>query len=306
MITINRTSSQSVQEQLAEQLRYQIVSGRYTVGDTLPSTRTLATQLGISFHTVRKAYQSLEQEGLLEARKGSGFSVVNTAPLNKADRMERGAAVVEEALHRMIGLGLQEAEVEYLFQEQLTLLEQAQDQPKVLFVAPYQELAAWSATQVAMALQRPVEGVTQAQLSRHKDADYIFAAPNLVAGILASIPGAEVTAVVSTYEPQVLDRIARLLRQDTLGVVTRYADAIPVLLPELRHLTGFSGQMIAISTEEGVQDWDELVAQTDLLVYTAANKRRVSALRDVSPAPLVLAPTLTAASLELVRQTVPA
>ena len=52
-ITIRRTSKTPVHEQLVEQLRYLIASGHYQIDQPLPSTRVLAKQLSISFHTVR-------------------------------------------------------------------------------------------------------------------------------------------------------------------------------------------------------------------------------------------------------------
>ena len=106
MITIDRTSNVPLHEQLVEQLRFFIASGHYKIDETLPSTRTLARQVGVSFHTVRKAYQQLEQEGLLEARVGSGFKVKERVPLGKTERIERGATIVQEALQKLIGLGL--------------------------------------------------------------------------------------------------------------------------------------------------------------------------------------------------------
>ena len=119
MITIDRSAGTSVQEQLAGQLRYLIASGHFQVEELLPSTRALGRQLGVSFHTVRKAYQQLEQEGLVEARVGSGYRVKARQVLGKSERYERGAAIVEDALQRLIGLGLQEAELEHLIAEQL-------------------------------------------------------------------------------------------------------------------------------------------------------------------------------------------
>ena len=73
MITIDRTSNIPVYEQLVEKVRYLIASGQFQIDETLPSTRTLAKQVGVSFHTVRKAYQQLEDEGWLEVRIGSGY-----------------------------------------------------------------------------------------------------------------------------------------------------------------------------------------------------------------------------------------
>lgn len=50
---------------ISDRIRLMIVTKQFQVGEVLPSTRVLGKQLNSSFHTVRKAYQSLEQEGLL-------------------------------------------------------------------------------------------------------------------------------------------------------------------------------------------------------------------------------------------------
>ncbi|MBQ8663700.1 MAG: GntR family transcriptional regulator [Eubacterium sp.] len=57
------------EEALYMQLRNQIVVGiakrQYREGDSLPSVRQLAEQIGINMHTVNKAYTVLRQEGLI-------------------------------------------------------------------------------------------------------------------------------------------------------------------------------------------------------------------------------------------------
>jgi DNA-binding FadR family transcriptional regulator len=65
--------------------RHQAVPG----GRTLPSTRELGRQLGTSFHTVRKAYHQLADEGLIVAEQGRGFVVIRqSTSLDKSQRLE--------------------------------------------------------------------------------------------------------------------------------------------------------------------------------------------------------------------------
>jgi DNA-binding FadR family transcriptional regulator len=64
--------------QIADQLRQLIDSGEYAVGARLPAERELADTLGVSRPTVREALISLEVEGRLSIRVGSGIYV--TAP----------------------------------------------------------------------------------------------------------------------------------------------------------------------------------------------------------------------------------
>ena len=102
MITLDRDAPLSVGEQLVEQLRYVIGAGKYRPGERLPSTRALGDQVGVSFHTVRKAYQRLAEEGVLDVRRGGGYYVSKTSALPTAERMERASATVQEALQKLV------------------------------------------------------------------------------------------------------------------------------------------------------------------------------------------------------------
>lgn len=163
-----------VREQLVTQLRYLIASGHFNVNETLPSTRSLGEQLDVSFHTVRKAYKELEEEGLLSSQVGSGYTVEERTPLAKSERMERGAKVVNDTLQQLVGLGLSDAEIESLFQEQATLLDHAGLERKLIAVGPHDELNRMCAQQLSRALQKTVLPVPLPQIGRHEDADFAF------------------------------------------------------------------------------------------------------------------------------------
>jgi len=66
--------------QLYEQVRRAVLSRRLGAGARLPSSRTLATELGLSRATVIQAYDRLWSEGYLEAKVGSGTRVTSTLP----------------------------------------------------------------------------------------------------------------------------------------------------------------------------------------------------------------------------------
>jgi len=67
-IIINSSSMVPIYEQIVDQVKAQIISGELKEDDNLPSVRTLSKELRISALTVKKAYDSLEQEGF--TRKG--------------------------------------------------------------------------------------------------------------------------------------------------------------------------------------------------------------------------------------------
>lgn len=70
MIDLNRADEQGLMAQLTSQLRKLIASGRLGKGRALPSSRRLASDLGVSRNTVTYAFEQLAAEGYLAASHG--------------------------------------------------------------------------------------------------------------------------------------------------------------------------------------------------------------------------------------------
>ena len=64
-----------IYQQIADQLKTDILAGKLKEGEYLPSIRGLAKDLKISVITTMKAYEQLEAEGLVTAAPGKGFYV---------------------------------------------------------------------------------------------------------------------------------------------------------------------------------------------------------------------------------------
>lgn len=58
-------------EEIATQIRSQLLQGRLMVGSRLPPERSLAAQFGVSRSTLREALRSLENAGLIQLQKGA-------------------------------------------------------------------------------------------------------------------------------------------------------------------------------------------------------------------------------------------
>ena len=74
-LIIRNTDSQPIYEQIAAQLRRQILSGALAPGEALPSIRGLAKDLKISVITTKRAYDELEAQGLINTVAGKGCFV---------------------------------------------------------------------------------------------------------------------------------------------------------------------------------------------------------------------------------------
>ena len=276
MISIDPRSSSPIFEQLVKQLRYLIAKGHFDPRKNLPSTRALADTLGISFHTVRKAYQQLEAQGLLRATVGSGYRIENPAPLSPSDRIERGAEILAESLQQLVGLGLTDAEIEYLVDEQLGLLETGSTSREIIFVSPSPEIAETCAEALSRFLQRNVDGRSLAELSDRSDADYVLAEFRNVAGVRVRLPHADVIGISTHLSPEALDRFSRLLPSETLGLLTRDAESIRYLSDRIKRDSGFGGQIVATAVASEDTDLSEFFRGVDLLGFTAATSRRIN------------------------------
>ncbi|MFJ8749845.1 PLP-dependent aminotransferase family protein [Streptomyces sp. NPDC102441] len=88
---------------LMEALREAVRTGRLTPGTRLPSSRTLAVDLGIARNTVADAYAELVAEGWLTARQGSGTRVAQRASAPEpAIRGARGRQVRQRPAHSLM------------------------------------------------------------------------------------------------------------------------------------------------------------------------------------------------------------
>lgn len=72
---ISLTGSAPPTEQIRDQIRGLIASGRLAADERLPSVRQLAKDLGVAPGTVAKAYKALEAEGYVTTRTGGGTRV---------------------------------------------------------------------------------------------------------------------------------------------------------------------------------------------------------------------------------------
>jgi GntR family transcriptional regulator/MocR family aminotransferase len=70
----------SLRRQLADQMRHMIVEGLLPPGSEVPSTRTLSLQLNVARNTVVRAYETLIEEGYLEARSAAATFVCRDLP----------------------------------------------------------------------------------------------------------------------------------------------------------------------------------------------------------------------------------
>ncbi|WP_449619765.1 GntR family transcriptional regulator [Robertmurraya sp. Marseille-Q9965] len=83
IIQIEPESEVPLYLQISNQIIEGIARGRIHPGQSLPSVRTFAADLGINMHTVNKSYHHLEQKGIIRIVPKSGAIISSPQDFNE-------------------------------------------------------------------------------------------------------------------------------------------------------------------------------------------------------------------------------
>ncbi|GAA3739876.1 FadR/GntR family transcriptional regulator [Salinactinospora qingdaonensis] len=110
-------------DQVITQLRTQIDSGEWSIGDRIPTETELSDQLEVGRNTVREAVRALAHAGLLEIRQGAGTFVRASSELGGALRRRLERSRLREKLEVRRGLELEAARLAALRRTEADLAE---------------------------------------------------------------------------------------------------------------------------------------------------------------------------------------
>src|SRR5258708_39399722 len=112
-MTVGKQHEKPVYVRLRETIADAILAGRYSDGDPLPSVRALAAEEQANPLTVAKAYQGVQDEGLIIVKRGVGMFVAPgaRARLNESERNRFMTEEWPEIRARMRRLGIDPADL---------------------------------------------------------------------------------------------------------------------------------------------------------------------------------------------------
>ena len=115
IIKIDFESEEAIYIQLRNQIIMGIATDRIHEGDSLPSVRQLAENIGINMHTVNKAYTVLKQEGYIKLDRRRG--AVIALDIDKIRSIERLREELSVLLARSVCKNISREEVHGLVDE---------------------------------------------------------------------------------------------------------------------------------------------------------------------------------------------
>lgn len=99
-LEIDFASDQPIYEQIRRGIIKSLSQNDLEFGETLPSVRQLASDIGVNLHTVNKAYKMLEEDGIIVMDRRFGSKIVDKSK----DISESQKRKVKEELDFIIAL----------------------------------------------------------------------------------------------------------------------------------------------------------------------------------------------------------
>ena len=96
--------------QIMDVIKTEIILGKYTAGQKLPSVRDFAVQFDVNPNTVQKALFELETIGLIVTERTSGKYVTNDENVLSTARLSKVNKIVDEFFCSMERIGISREE----------------------------------------------------------------------------------------------------------------------------------------------------------------------------------------------------
>jgi GntR family transcriptional regulator len=113
-----------IYQQIVNQVKHLVASGRLAPGEELPAIRVLAERLVINPNTVARAYRELEVVGVVTKRRTAGTYVSDDAsPLARRERRKLLTGPIDALLAEARQLGIRTDEVIELLRQRDEILQ---------------------------------------------------------------------------------------------------------------------------------------------------------------------------------------
>ncbi len=119
-ITIDETDRRPFYRQVVDEIKSLIARGELAEGSSLPPVRQVAADLGVNLNTIAVAYRTLQKEGLIKIKHGSGAIVTSRTLSEKANEQLRSQ--LRMALTHLRLSGLKRTEIKTLVDAELSEL----------------------------------------------------------------------------------------------------------------------------------------------------------------------------------------
>lgn len=222
---INQTLNIPIYQQLVDKIRAAVKLGTLQAGAQLPTVQELSDSLGVARGTIKRAYDELEHEGLIEKIRGRGTFICQQR-LDFGSRKDRAMAAIDELLDRLEEMGFSSGEVNIFLDLKLR---QRMEKVSLLKVAVL-ECNPESLSQMAEQLRDVsnidvcsylVDNALEYPYAMAEDMDLIVTTTSHAEDLAAVLPEREkLVRIALRPNPRCLARIIKLRHDASVGILS--------------------------------------------------------------------------------------
>ena len=97
--------------QVVNKIKQDLVTGKLKTGDKILSTREFATEISLNINTVARIYKELEQQDIVETKRGLGTFIVASNEKIKELRLQMADTLVNDFVNGMTDIGYDKNEI---------------------------------------------------------------------------------------------------------------------------------------------------------------------------------------------------
>lgn len=225
--------------------------------------------------TVAKVYAELKASGLIETRSGSGTFVADSAQARRAagPDMARLRTAIDGVIDQALSLGAAPQDLPGLIHARVTARLAEERHKLIVMVGLFADATASYAQRVADQVgdHAVVEATTLDQIAanpeyqtRLRSADIVLTFGNLQAAVNHAIPGVPILSIRFIPSEATRMALAAIDPMAKVGVVSRFADFLPVLTLGVRRFAAHVRDIVAANLDD--PDIAALLADCDVVV----------------------------------------
>lgn len=267
---INPNLDIPIYQQLVDKIRAAVKAGSLTTGCQLPTVQELSDRLGVARGTIKRAYDELEHEGLIEKIRGRGTFICQQQ-LDAASRKDRAMIAIDALLDSLEEMGFSSAEVNIFLDLKLR---QRMEKVSLLKVAVL-ECNPETLSQMAEQLRDVgnievcsylVDNALEYPYSMAEEMDLIVTTTTHAAVLAQILPEKEkLVRIALRPNPRCLSKIIKLRHAASVGIVT-HSERFGQVLQETCNTYNHGISLSAPTLFSQITHWESWLADKDVVL----------------------------------------
>ena len=231
-----------IYQQLADRIASDIKSGVLKPGDRLSTVRDLAAEMNLAKGTVKRAYDELCREDLVEMTQGRG-TFVRYRPMSSKSRKERAMAAIDQMLETLRSLSLSPEEMQIFVELKLRECLLHGSRVKLGFVECSPEILGQITDRLRDYPQIEVipyllEDILRYPYKINDDTDLVVTSATHAAALEEALPDSRnLVRMALAMRPQCVKNIAQLEKEARVGIVCQSERFFELLREVLKNYT---------------------------------------------------------------------